>query len=117
MNPKMTAKKYEGAIDCIISDRYGLPDFAYQSQVVGDNEKNKTRSIIQDLKLQILELTRTASAGKYNVMIPFNESIAKSLPRQKAYDMTTAHRFFTYLSLLPVFQSESRPKNQHHLFF
>jgi hypothetical protein len=43
-------------------------------------------------------------------MIPFNESIARSLPRQKAFDMTTAYRFFTYLSLLAVVNSENRPK-------
>lgn len=108
-NPKMTTKKYEGAID-LISDKYGLPDIAYQSKVVSDYEKNKTGSIIQDLKQRILELTGTTEPGKCNIMIPFNESIAKSLPRQKAFDMTTAHRFFTYLSFLPVVNSERRPK-------
>lgn len=90
----MTTKKYEGAID-LISDKYGLPDFAYQSKIVSEDEKNATKDIIRDLGAGILELTRTTEPGKSNILIPFNESIAKSLPRQ-----TTANRFFTYLSLI-----------------
>ena len=48
--------------------------------------------------------------GKNNVMIPFYEILTNSLPKEKAFDMTVANRFFSYLSLLPLIQIGKRPR-------
>jgi hypothetical protein len=108
-NPKMDKEKYEDAID-LIGDKFGLPDFAYQGKVVSDIEKEQVREVIQDLKKKMLDVTDKTKPGKNNVIIPFNEALTKSLPREKAFDMTTANRFFGFLSLLPVINVDRRPR-------
>jgi hypothetical protein len=51
-NPKMSAEKYSDAID-LIGDKYGLPDFAYQEEIVDDADKEKTKRTIRELKNKI----------------------------------------------------------------
>lgn len=107
-NPKMTPEKYAAAVD-LISDRYGLPDFVYQSKVVRDSEKEKTQDILRELKEKIVDACNL-DPGKNNVIIPFSDILTKALPKEKAFDMTFANRFFGYLSLLSIINVGKRPR-------
>ena len=98
----------QAAID-LISDRFGLPDFVYQAKVVRDVEKEKTRSIIKEIKQRIVDACNL-DPGKNNVIIPFSDILTRALPKEKAFDMTFANRFFGYLSLLPIINIGSRPR-------
>jgi len=108
-NPKMNKEKYADAMD-LIGERYSLPDFAYQQKIVSDTEKDQVRDVIQDIKNRMLDVSGKIEPGKNSVMIPFNEAITKSLPRDRAFDMTTANRFFGFLSLLPLINMDTRPR-------
>jgi hypothetical protein len=108
-NPKMNKEKYADAID-LIGERYSLPDFAYQQKIVSDTEKDQVRDVIQDIKNRMLDVSGKIEPGKNSVMIPYNEAITKSLPRDRAFDMTTANRFFGFLSLLPLINMDTRPR-------
>jgi hypothetical protein len=108
-NPKMSIEKYSGAVD-LIGDKYGLPDFAYQAKVVSDSEKQKVQELIREIKEKISDACNGVEPGKNNVMIPFYEILTNSLPKEKAFDMTVANRFFSYLSLLPLIQIGKRPR-------
>jgi hypothetical protein len=109
-NPKMCAEKYKQAVD-LIGDKFGLPDFAYQEKVVSDEQKEKVREIIKGIKQKILDVCSGIEPGKNNVIIPFNEILTKLLlPKDKAFDMTTANRFFGFLSLLPLISIDKRPR-------
>ena len=108
-NPKMSTEKYANAVD-LICDKFGLPDFAYQAKVVSDLDKEKVREIIKDIKQQILEVCNKVESGKNNVIIPFIDTIKKSLPKQKALDMTTSNRIGGFLSLLPLINIDKRPR-------
>jgi hypothetical protein len=81
-NPKMNKEKYADAID-LIGERYSLPDFAYQQKIVIDTEKDQVRDVIQDIKNRMLDVSGKIEPGKNSVMIPFNEAITKSLPRDR----------------------------------
>jgi hypothetical protein len=108
-NPKMTTQKYEQAVD-LISDKYGLPDFAYQAKIISDSDKERVREIILEIKQNMLAISDRVEPGKNNVIIPFNETISNLLPKDKAFDMTTANRFFGFLSLLPLINIDKRPR-------
>ena len=108
-NPKMTIEKYSGAVD-LIGNKYGLPDFAYQAKVVSDSEKQKVQGLIREIKEKISDACNGVEPDKNNVMIPFYEILTNSLPKEKAFDMTVANRFFSYLSLLPLIQIGKRPR-------
>jgi hypothetical protein len=108
-NPTMSKEKYNEAID-LISNKSSVPDLIYQSQIVSDEEKDKARQIIKDLKEQIKVLGSNVKPGKNNVIIPFNDLIVKSIPREKVSDMTRAGRLFTYLLLLPLIYFDKRPR-------
>jgi hypothetical protein len=108
-NPQMDAAKYSTAID-LIGDRFGLPDFAYQCKVVSDADKEQVQYIINKLKQEITEICKGVQAGKNNVIIPFYEVLTRTLPKEKAFDMTVANRFFAYLSLLPLINADKRPR-------
>jgi hypothetical protein len=109
-NPKMTIEKYRQAVD-LIGDKFGLPDFAYQEKIVSDEQKEQVREIIKEIKQKILDVCSGIEPGKNNVIIPFNELLTKLLlPKDKAFDMTTANRFFAFLSLLPLINIDKRPK-------
>jgi hypothetical protein len=109
-NPKMNKEKYEQAVD-LICDKYGLPDFAYQAKIVKDSDKEKVREIIYGIKERILDVCGDRIApGKNNVVIPFQELLKKLLPKDKAFDMTTAIRFASFLSLLSFINIDKRPR-------
>ena len=108
-NPKMSIEKYNGAVD-LIGHKYGLPDFAYQAKVVSDSEKQKVQELIREIKEKTSDACNGVESGKNNVMIPFYEILTNSLPKEKAFDMTVANRFFSYLSLLPLVQIGKRPR-------
>jgi hypothetical protein len=108
-NPKMSAEKYAHAVD-LICDRFGLPDFAYQAKIVSDLDKEKAREIIKDIKYEMLEICEREEPGKNNVIIPFMDTIKESLPKQRAFDMTTTNRIGGFLSLLPMVNVDKRPR-------
>jgi hypothetical protein len=108
-NPKMDAEKYSAAID-LIGDKFGLPDFAYQAKVVSDLEKEQVQRVIGEIRQSIVEICSGVEAGKNNVIIPFNDVLTKSLPKEKTFDMTIANRYFSYLSLLPLINADKRPR-------
>jgi hypothetical protein len=108
-NPKMDAIKYSAAID-LMGHKYGLPDFVYQVKIISDSERQRVQTVIDGMKQRIPEVCSGVYPGKNNVFIPFSEILTKSLPREKAFDMTVANRFFTYLSLLPLINSDKRPR-------
>ena len=108
-NPKMETSKYAAAVD-LICDKFGLPDFAYQSKIVSDSDKERACQIIKGIKERITEICACVAPGKNNVVIPFYESLKKSLSKQKAFDMTVANRFLGFLSLLPIINTDNRPR-------
>jgi hypothetical protein len=108
-NPKMSLEKYANAVD-LICDKFGLPDFAYQAKVVNDLDKEKVREIIKDIKQKMLEVCIRVEPGKNNVVIPFIDTVKKSLPKQKAFDMTITNRLGGFLSLLPLVNIDKRPR-------
>ena len=108
-NPKMSTEKYANAVD-LICDKFGLPDFAYQAKIVSDLDKEKVREIIDDIKQKMLEICNRVEPGKNNVIIPFIDTIKKSLPKQKAFDMTTSNRLGGFLSLIPLVNVDKRPR-------
>jgi hypothetical protein len=105
----MTTEKYEQAID-LISTRFGVPDLAYQSKIVSDFDKQKIREVILGIKENISKVCDRVEPGKNNIIIPFNDIITKSLPKQRAFDMTTATRLFGFLCLLPIVNFDKRPR-------
>ena len=88
----------------------GLPYFVYDATVVSESEKNQAKEMIKELKEKILSISERNSNGSPNVFIPFRESIEKSLPTDKASDMTTAQRLYNYITLLPIINIEKRPR-------
>jgi hypothetical protein len=107
-NPKMTTEKYAAAIDLAV-DRFGLPDIMYQQKIVSDTDKEKTRQIISEIKEHMLFMCDRIKPGKNNVFAPFRQSLKPQLPKQKAFDMTTANRFGAFLDLLPLINIDKRP--------
>ena len=45
----MSQEKYQKAIGCITA-KYSLPDFAYQHEVVSDQEKERAKNIIVNIQ-------------------------------------------------------------------
>ena len=107
-NPKLSKEKYEKAID-LIGDKYSLPDFAYQQKIVSDDEKEKARGIILQIKENILEISGQLQPGKNSVINPFYRTVTESLPKEKASDMTFAERILSLSRLLPLIKQDKRP--------
>jgi hypothetical protein len=107
-NPKMTTEKYAAAIDLAV-DRFGLPDIMYHQKIVSDTDKEKTRQIISQIKERMLFLCDRIKPGKNNVFLPFRQALKPQLPKQKAFDMTTANRFGALLDLLAMINIDKRP--------
>jgi hypothetical protein len=107
-NPKMTVDKYKEAVG-LIGKKYGLPDVIYQATVVSNEQKDQVKEIIKELRENITKVCSAVEPGANNVIIPFSEVVSKSLPTNKALDMTLAYRMFSYLSLLPMVNIENRP--------
>jgi hypothetical protein len=108
-NPKMTQEKYDDAVS-YISEKFGVPDFIYQKTNVSDEEKDEVRSIIRMIREEILEISERFDNGKNNVIIPYNECIKSSLPRNSASDMTLVRLLYTFLSLLTLINIQQRPR-------
>jgi hypothetical protein len=108
-NPKMIPQKYKESIE-LIGAKNGLPDFVYDARVVSEKEKNQAKEMIKELKQKILYVSERNNVGSPNVFIPFRESIEKSLPSDKASDMTTALRLYNYMTLLPPVNIDKRPR-------
>jgi hypothetical protein len=121
-NPKMTPTKYKESIQ-LLGARFGLPDFAYNATIVSEKEKEAAREIVKGIRDKMLFITErnkittttsttttTNSNGGPNVFVPFYESMEKSLPSDKASDMTVAQRLYNYLTLLPVVNIDKRPR-------
>lgn len=107
-NTKQSDSKIEAAIE-LTADKYGLPDTLYQQKVVSDADKDLARMKIGDIKHRMLDATKICKPGKNNVFVPFRKTIEKCLPRVDPLDMTTANRFFAWLSLMTVIRSDKRP--------
>ncbi len=105
----MNAEKYSDAVR-LTGEKYGLPDFAYQQEVVSDSEKETAMEIIKDIKHKISLLCDRIEPGKNNVIIPFHEVITAALPGEKAADMTTAKRLFSLISLSAIVNVDERPR-------
>jgi hypothetical protein len=58
----------------------------------------------------MLEVCDGIEPGKNNIIIPFMDTIKISLPREKAFDMTTTNRLGGFLSLLPLVNVDRRPR-------
>ena len=108
-NPKMTPEKYKESIE-LMGAKNGLPDFVYDATVVSEEEKNRAKEMVKELKEKILFISERNNFGSPNVFIPFRESIEKSLPTDKASDMTTAQRLYNYITLLPIINIDKRPR-------
>ncbi|MGD1838997.1 MAG: hypothetical protein ACPKPY_13190, partial [Nitrososphaeraceae archaeon] len=108
-NPTMTQEKYNDAIN-LISKKCSLPDFVYQKEIVSDDEKNRARQIIMELREQIQLLCSNLKPGENNVIIPFNDVVKELLPKEKSFDMTRANRLFNFLSFLPMVYFSERPR-------
>ena len=108
-NPKMEKTKYAAAVD-LICDKFGLPDFAYQAKIVSDKDKERTKEIIREMIQRIKDVCNGIEPGKNNVIIPYNDVLKKLLPKDKAFDMTTANRLGAFLSLLPLINIDNRPR-------
>jgi hypothetical protein len=80
-NPKMKVEKYVDAVDLTV-DKFGLPDFAYQEKIVNDQDKQKVREIIQDIKKRMLYVCDRIQPGKNSVFVPFRESIKPLLSKE-----------------------------------
>lgn len=109
VNPKMDKVKYDAAIN-LMCDKHSLPDCIYQLKVVSKTQKDQTRSIIRDIADSMIEVSKKSSSDKNNVMIPYIESVNKSLGRDRTFDMTTAKRLLTYIDILPLVDFENRPR-------
>ncbi|MGD1837269.1 MAG: hypothetical protein ACPKPY_04335 [Nitrososphaeraceae archaeon] len=108
-NPKMEKIKYKKAIE-LIGDKRGLPDFVYEEEIVSDQEKERAKEIIKHTRNEMIDLSGKVASGKNIVIIPFNDTIKESLPKEKASDMTFADRIFRLLNLIPLVKSSERPK-------
>ena len=100
-NPTMTKEKYNEAIN-LIFDKCSLPDLIYQHNIVNEEEKDKASEIVKGLKEKIQNIARDVKPGKNNVIIPFDDLIRQSVPKEKASDMSRANRLSMYLSFLPI---------------
>ena len=108
-NPKMNSEKYSAAVT-LTGEKYGLPHFAYQREVISDSEKETARNIIKEIKSSISLLYDRLEPGKNNVIIPFYEAVAQALPADRARDMTTAKRLFSLMSLSALIHVNKRPR-------
>ncbi len=107
-NPKMDQEKYASAID-LTCDRYGLPDFMYQHEIVNDLQKDQAREIIKGFKERMLDICSSIEPGKNNIFVPFKDAISSSLSKNRASDMTLADRILGYLTLIAAINAENRP--------
>jgi hypothetical protein len=66
-------------------------------------------SRISEIKERMLFLCDRIKPGKNNVYVPFRQALKPQLPKDKAFDMTTANRFGSFVDLLPLINVDKRP--------
>ena len=99
-NPDMSQEKYQKAIECM-SAKYSLPDFAYQQEVVSDQEKEKAKSIIFNIQNKIDEIrSHSLKRDRNQVFNPYYKPLEASLPKSDASYMSAAKTLFTWIGLL-----------------
>ena len=99
-NPQMSQEKYHKAIECITA-KYSLPDYAYQQEVVSDQEKDIAKNIIINIQNKIADTCSHSIKHDHNqVFIPYHKPLEASLPFSDASYMTAAKTLFTWISLL-----------------
>lgn len=108
-NPTMTQNKYNEAID-LICYKNSVPDIIYQHDIVSEQQKDVARDIINQLREQTLAISNNVKPSINNTIIPYEEIIRQSLPREKPEDMTRANRLHTYLGFLPTVHFNKRPR-------
>lgn len=109
-NPRMDATKYNSAVD-LIFEKNCNPDFVYQQKVVSDEEKDKAREIILNIKDDLLSFSTAAGKpGKNNTLIPFAHLLKKLIPKTNtAQDMTFTNRLLELTKLLANVYNKKRP--------
>lgn len=99
-NPQMSQEKYHKAIKCITA-KYSLPDYAYQQEIVSDQEKDIAKNIIINVQNKVAEICSHSIKHDHNqVFIPYHKPLEASLPFSDASYMTAAKTLFTWISLL-----------------
>jgi hypothetical protein len=109
-NPDMSQEKYEKAIGCITA-KYSLPDFAYQHEVVSDQEKERAKSIIVNVQEKITETCSHSQKRDHNqVFISYYKALETGLATSDASYMSAAKTLFIWISLLATIRQ--RPSIQ-----
>jgi hypothetical protein len=99
-NPDMSQEKYQKAIGCITA-KYSLPDFAYQNEVVSNQEKERAKSIIRNIQESVAEICNHSSVRDHNqVFIPYSQALQACLPHSDVSYMNAAKTLFVWISLL-----------------
>jgi hypothetical protein len=99
-NPQMSQEKYHKAIKCITA-KYSLPDYAYQQEIVSDQEKDIAKNIIINIQNKVAETCSHSIKHDHNqVFIPYHKPLEASLPFSDASYMTAAKTLFSWISLL-----------------
>jgi hypothetical protein len=109
-NPRMDTTKYEAAIDLTV-DTLGIPEFMYQAKILEQEDFDKCKALILQIKSKMLEMVSRIRPDKnQRVFVPFADAVKGSLPKTKAFDMTTGNRLMGFLSLLPIINIARRPR-------
>lgn len=99
-NPDMSQEKYQKAIGCITA-KYSLSDFAYQREIVSNQEKERAKNIILNIQERITEICKHSPVSDHNqVFIPYHEALEASLPYSDASYMSAAKTLFRWINLL-----------------
>jgi hypothetical protein len=115
-NPDMSQEKYEKAIGCITA-KYSLPDFAYQHEVVSDQEKARAKNIVVNIQEKIAEVCKRSPKRDHNeIFIPFHKALQASLPFSDASYMSAAKTLFVWISLLATIHQRPSIQAQYDMF-
>jgi hypothetical protein len=76
--------------------KYSLPEFVYDATIVSEGQKDQAKEMVKELKEKMLLISERNKLNSQNVFIPFYESLEKSFPAEKASDMTSANRLFSF---------------------
>jgi hypothetical protein len=108
-NPRMDEEKYQSAVDYSIV-KNSNPDFVYQLKIVSDEEKEKAREILLNIRDDLLSLSSPTKPGKNNILIPYHHLINQLLSKNRtAQDMTFVNRLLNLVGLLTNINFKNRP--------
>ena len=115
-NPVMSKEKYEKAIECITA-KYSLPDFAYQREVVSDQEKERAKNIVVNIQVKIADICNHSPKRDHNqVYIPYHKALQAGLPTSDASHMSAAKTLFTWISLLATIHHRPSIQAMYDIF-